>query len=159
MIKRIVIALAAAALLAVPGCSDKPDLAEAPAFTLNSLDGRPVSLADFRGRPLVINFWQISCPPCIEELPLFQAVSVSEKKAAIVAIALRDSAAALNDFMARNGYTFTVLLDPVTAAAAAYDVRFTPTTFFIDSRGAVAEVKVGPFTSKSELEQAIRRLS
>jgi peroxiredoxin len=159
MIKRIIIALAIAALLAIPGCSDKPDLTAAPTFTLNSLAGQPVSLADFRGRPLVINFWQISCPPCIEELPLFQSVSVSEKQTAIVAIALRDSQTALKSFMAENGYTFTVLLDPVTAAAAAYDVRFTPTTFFIDSQGRVTEVKVGPFTSKSELEQAIRRLS
>jgi len=143
--------------IAIGGCAKDPG-AEAPGFTLNSLTGQRVSLADFRGRPVVINFWQLSCPPCIEELPHFQAVHASGNEAAIVTIAIRDSAAALGTFMASNGYSFPVLLDSTAGVAANYGLRFTPTTFLIDSKGRVVDVKVGPFVNTAELEQAIKDL-
>ncbi|MEL7562138.1 TlpA disulfide reductase family protein [Dehalogenimonas sp. 4OHTPN] len=148
--------LSVAMVLAVAGCSPK---AEAPGFTLGNLSGQGVSLEDFSGQPVVINFWQLSCPPCIEELPYFQAVHAAGNTGAVIlTIAIRDSAAALESFMASNNYTFAVLRDANAAVAARYGIRFTPTTFFIDSRGRVAEIKTGAFTSAAELAQAIGKI-
>jgi peroxiredoxin len=158
LINRWLGVLLVSALFAVSGCSAKAPDPKAPGFTLNSLTGQGISLDDFQGRPVVINFWQLSCPPCIEELPHFQALYASGTKTAILTIAIRDSATALVAFMTLNGYTFPVLLDPTAAVAAEYGLRFTPTTFLIDSNGRVVDTKVGPFTSKAELEQALDKI-
>jgi peroxiredoxin len=143
-------------LLAIPGCSSST---EAPAFTLENLTGQPVSLSDFIGKPLIINFWQLSCPPCIEELPYFQAVHErGDTGAAILTVAIRDSEAVLNSFMASNTYSFTVLRDVNASVAEKYGIRYTPTTVFIDSKGQIVKFKTGTFHSANELAQAIGKI-
>ena len=145
------------ALIGLPGCSGNSQAGtQAPLFTLNDLTGKKISFSDFLGKPVVINFWQLSCQPCIDEMPNFQTVYSSSTTAKILTVAIGNSS--LTAFMADNNYSFPVLLDSDGQVSASYDVRYTPTTFFIDSRGQIVDVKVGAFTSSSDLEQAIKSL-
>jgi peroxiredoxin len=154
------IILVAALIFVLPGCSNNSASGiKAPDFFLNNLSGQTIALSDFRGKPVVINFWQLSCPPCIDEMPFFDVINSAENKAIILTIAIGNSSTALNTFMKENGYSFTVLRDPTAVTATTYRVRYTPTTFFIDSHGQISDVQVGAFASLSQLNSAINKLN
>ncbi|MEN8614108.1 TlpA disulfide reductase family protein [Dehalogenimonas sp. THU2] len=157
MFKRSVFTALVVIVLVLAGCATEPK-GTAPGFTLQSLNGETVSLNQFQGQAVVINFWQLSCPPCIEELPHFQAVHNSANETIILTIAIRNSAADLDTFMSQNGYTFPVLLDVNADVAASYGLRFTPTTFLIDKEGEIIDLQVGAFASQAELERALSKL-
>jgi peroxiredoxin len=151
------------AVLAMAGCSGTGQaLAEggiAPDFTLRSLDGKDVSLADFRGRPVLLNFWATWCGPCRQEILFLQEVSEdSEWKARglmVLAVNLGESAATVRGFVNDNGLTFTVLLDSSDEAGAQYNARYIPTTYFIDKDGIIRYIKIGAFATKSDIDRSI----
>ena len=121
---------------------DKP----APDFTLEDLDGQPVSLSDYLGRPVILNFWASWCEPCKVEFPLFQ--DARERHAAegmeILAIVHDDSADAAAAFVAQEGSEWPALLDPDDVVWTAYGGLGLPTSFFIDREGIVRAVSFGP---------------
>ena len=78
----------------------------------------------------------MNCPACLEELPYINEANNSNNNP-IVTIVIGSSIETVKQFMADNGYTFSVLADTSGAVAASYGVRFTPTTFLIDSRGLI----------------------
>lgn len=119
---------------------DKAESALAPDFTVYDLNGNPVKLSDYRGKPVVLNFWSSRCGPCQMEMPDFQEayedlgeeihflmVNVTDGSWNTV-----DSASA---FIAENNYTFPVFYDTDISAASAYGVSSLPTTYFIDAEG------------------------
>ncbi|MGI6336666.1 MAG: TlpA family protein disulfide reductase [Eubacteriales bacterium] len=119
---------------------DKAESALAPDFTVYDLNGNPVKLSDYRGKPVVLNFWSSRCGPCQMEMPDFQEayedlgeeihflmVNVTDGSWDTV-----DSASA---FIAENNYTFPVFYDTDISAASAYGVSSLPTTYFIDAEG------------------------
>ena len=119
---------------------DKAESALAPDFTVYDLNGNPVKLSDYRGKPVVLNFWSSRCGPCLMEMPDFQEayedlgeeihflmVNVTDGSWDTV-----DSASA---FIAENNYTFPVFYDTDISAASAYGVSSLPTTYFIDAEG------------------------
>ncbi|MDV2989343.1 MAG: TlpA disulfide reductase family protein [Dehalogenimonas sp.] len=141
------------------GCSNKSIDATPANFSLSDLYGNATSLSQFAGEPVIINFWRLDCPGCIKELPFIQAVYTNQTTATnIITIAIRDSQSALTQFMVENAYTFPVLQDKFGTVTAEYDVRFTPTTYFINSYGKIADIKVGPFANINELENFLKRL-
>lgn len=117
----------------------------APAFTLRSLAGKPVSLASLRGKPVLLNFWASWCPPCREEMPRIEQLQQAEgERVAIVGVDFREPAAVVQAFVARHGFTWTFLLDGEGSVTGAYDVRSFPTSFFLDQHGVIRQVYTGP---------------
>ncbi len=129
----------------------------APALSLTDLDGRPVTLADFRGRPVVLNYWASWCEPCRDEFPeLRDALAAHASDGlAVVGVLFKDDVAPAKDFMQKMSATWPSLADPDGVGAAAYRVIAPPTTYFIDRDGVVQDVQLGGMTA----EQLDRHLS
>jgi peroxiredoxin len=118
----------------------------APRFTLTSLEGETISLRDYRGRPVLVNFWASWCPPCREEFPVLSAAreAHADEGLEILGIARNDGADYARRFVEESGASWPILLDPDGAAWAAYDGVGLPTSFFIDDQGFVQRVHIGP---------------
>jgi len=152
-------ALGANALLQEQGL---PIGSEAPDFKLATLDANIVELSKLRGKPVFIDFWATWCGPCRRALPHTQKLAEKYgKDAHILAINLEEDAETVRQFLQRNKYTFTVLMDTYGLVAEQYRVRGIPHFVLIDPRGKVQFVQIGygPGVEKrleSELRKAIR---
>lgn len=120
----------------------------APSFTLHSLDGREVSLASLRGRPVVVNFWASWCLSCKDEHRyLGEAVrAYGPRGVAFVGVIYQDSPAAAHAFLRQHGGGWPALEDPGSRTAIDYGVTGVPETYFIDRRGIVRSMSRGPVT-------------
>lgn len=129
---------------------------KAPDFNLRNLAGETVSLKDFYGRPVLLNFWASWCGPCRAEMPFFQEIYEDEEwqKAGLVilAINLQESRDTVAAFLESNGFTFTVLLDSDGEVGLRYNVRGIPATFFIDGEGVIRDMQIGAFTGTAGIE-------
>jgi cytochrome c biogenesis protein CcmG, thiol:disulfide interchange protein DsbE len=123
----------------------------APDFTLTDLDGRPVRLADLRGRPVIVNFWASWCGPCIEEFPLLRdaALAHADDGLAIVGIVYHDRVEAARAFMDRHGGTWPAAMDPGDTVANAYGMLGPPQTYFIGRDGRVVARQIGQISAAS----------
>ena len=134
----------------------------APDFKLQSLDGQTVSLGDFRGKPVLLNFWATWCPPCRAEMPFLQEIyedkEWSEKGLVILTIDIGENPSVVKEFMENYDLSFTVLLDTDQDVALEYNIRAIPTTFFIDKDGIIQDIKVGAFSSKTEIEKRLIKI-
>lgn len=121
---------------------------EAIPFELKTLDGKVVGLETFHGRPLVMNFFASWCDPCREEMPLLnQLASKSNQDGyAILGIAVEDTRAAVMQYVAEAKLVFPIALDLNSTVKRAYRIFGPPATFFIDSRGIVQDIVIGPMT-------------
>jgi thiol-disulfide isomerase/thioredoxin len=132
-------------------------IVSAPPFRLSRLGGgSPVSLAGYRGRAVVVNFWASDCIPCKKEMPRLEAASRrwAGKRVAVVGVDVLDSRAAARDFARSHGVTYAIGVDPLGDIASRYGVAYTPTTFFVDRRGRIVKRVLGP-VSDSELDSQI----
>ena len=125
-----------------------------PPFSLQSLDGELVSLEDYRGEVVMINFWATYCAPCIEELPSMQALleSFSDRPFTILAVNMGEDPKAISSFMDRIGadFDFPLLLDPTMEVASDYRVSALPATLLVDTEGKHAFGGVGARDWNSE---------
>lgn len=123
----------------------------APDLDLLDLDGRPVRLADFRGRPLIVYFWASWCIPCRTEFPLLKNALAAHAAdgLALVGVVYRDSAANAGAFMSDYAASWPAVMDPGGATATIWSVRAVPTSFFLDGAGIVRAVSFGPPPSGS----------
>ena len=115
----------------------------APDFTLRDLKGNQVSLSDFRGQPVVLNFWATWCSPCRVEIPHLEALYTKYKDQGLVVIGMNTE----TDYMkvkrfAEPQISYTVLLDGGTQAQG-YDVSGIPCTYYIDKEGIIQYRSVG----------------
>jgi len=154
--------LVIAVALVATNCSPTKPGEAAQDFELKTLEGQTVALSDYRGSPVMLNFWASWCGPCRYEMPFFQEVyEDTEWQAAglvILAVNIGESPSVAGGFMEDNGFTFPVLLDMTGKVATMYNVRSIPATFFIDERGIIKHSDVGAFRSKGDLEQRLRDL-
>ncbi|MGQ9622430.1 MAG: TlpA family protein disulfide reductase [Candidatus Caldatribacteriaceae bacterium] len=119
---------------------------EAPSFRLAGIDGKEYSLADLRGRPVVLSFFTTWCPYCAQELPLLDKLyrEYQDKASlAVLGIDLQEPKNLVVRFIERVGVSFPVLLDQKGETARAYRVLGLPTLFFIDPEGQVADMILG----------------
>ncbi len=132
---------------------------KAPVFTLPTLEGSEITLSDLRGRFVVLNFWTTKCPPCVAEMDYFEAAARKyPDELTILTVDIRESESKVNEFFGDGERTFTVVLDKTGEVTYAYQIRYTPTTFFIDAEGSVPYAKVGAFASHEQFEDCVALL-
>ncbi len=139
------------------------DVPLAPDFTVYDKDGNAVKLSDFRGKPVVLNFWASWCPPCKAEMPDFQAAWEQHGDSVhFLMVNLTDGAQETQEqaeaFLAGVGYTFPVYFDKDINAATVYSVYSIPTTYFIGAAGeavAYASGAIDAATLQSGLDMIL----
>ncbi|HEY4601323.1 MAG TPA: TlpA disulfide reductase family protein [Cerasibacillus sp.] len=117
----------------------------APDFELETLDGEKVSLSDFRGKRVMLNFWATWCPPCRAEMPDMQKFH-ENKDVVILAVNLTETESSKDNvptFVEDYGITFRVPLDEDSSVSTLYQIRPIPTTYLIDSNGMIHNVAFG----------------
>lgn len=117
----------------------------APDFKLKNLEGETVSLSDYKGKRVLVNFWATWCPPCREEIPDLQKLYDSED-VVILAVNLTDTEENeenIADFVDSYEMTFPVLLDESSDVSSAYQVYAYPTSYMIDSNGHIQFIALG----------------
>lgn len=132
-------------LFAAAGIEEVKGKPSAVEFTLKSLDGEMVSLKDFRGKVILLNFWATWCPPCKFEMPAMENLykRYKDKGLEIVAVNLQEGADTVKRFMQKNGYTFTGLLDSNGDVSVAYNASYIPVTYIIDKNGKLVGKAIG----------------
>lgn len=117
----------------------------APDFELPTLDGSTMRLSDLRGRPVVINFWATWCPPCRAEMPAIIQEYRRYKGEGLVVLAVNqaEDPARVAAFRDEFGMPFPILLDKRMVVSEKYEIRFLPTTFFINGDGTIVDMVTG----------------
>jgi peroxiredoxin len=130
----------------------------APPFKLTSLDGKQVSLADQKGKVVVLDFWATWCPPCVEGLPHIDKLAQAHKpdELRVFAINLDEEKADVAAFIKSKNLTLPVLLDPQAKTGQIYHADAIPLTVVIGKDGSVLKIfnGIGPNTEK-ELNAAV----
>jgi thiol-disulfide isomerase/thioredoxin len=126
--------------------SPRPASFPAPDFTLPTLSGAPIRLAELRGKVVLLNFWATWCVPCRTEMPSLDALyqQYQDRGLAVLAVNVDTlSTAGVEAFMQEVAVTFPIVLDPAWSVARAYRVLGLPTTYLIDRGGNVVIREVG----------------
>jgi peroxiredoxin len=125
----------------------------APEIRLRAPDGKPVALADFRGRPVLLNFFATWCGPCRVEMPHLEA-AWKERTAdglVVLGVDVQEAPAVVPPFLDSLGLTFPVVVDADGEVSTAYRISILPTSYFIDRDGVVVREKVGFYNSAADL--------
>lgn len=134
--------------------------AKAPNFTLETQDGRSVSLSDYQGKPIVLHFWATWCPYCKKLQPGLVKLhkKYQDQGLELLAISLReDEGAKPQDELKSRGYDFLTLVEGEKVAEQYY-VQGTPTTFFIAKDGEVLWVTNQSDPNNPKLEKAVQAI-
>ncbi|AGB41876.1 Peroxiredoxin [Halobacteroides halobius DSM 5150] len=131
----------------------------APDFTLVNLKGEQVSLSDYRGQFVMVNFWATWCPPCRAEMPDLDAFYDNNKQDfVILGVNIGESKAKVKSFIEENGYDYPILLDQERGAAFKYRVSVIPTSYFVGPQGKIQYVKRGT-VNQAELNQIKKNIA
>jgi len=129
-------------------------------FFLQDMAGETVSLEDFQGQPVMINFWATWCAPCRIEMPTLHEVQAAHQEEGLVILAVNDQQTAqdvtrfLNDLKEDQGIelNLAMLLDPEGVVSKLYNVFNFPTTYFVDGDGVITAVHRG-LLGESQIEE------
>ncbi len=135
--------------------------ATAPDFTVYTGDGTPVKLSDFRGKPVVLNFWASWCPPCKAEMPDFDAAYQKYPQVQFLMVnatdGSRETVESAQAHVTEQGYSFPVFFDTELSASIAYQATALPCTYFIDENGNLVAQGRGMLSAET-LEQGINMI-
>lgn len=111
-----------------------------PNFTLNTLEGTPLSLESLKGKVVVLNFWATWCGPCVEELPAFQQLfkRYGEKGLVVIGIGVDDDLPSLKEFQKRFALTYPLIFDRDGDIKRRYRLTGVPESFVLDRQGRLA---------------------
>ena len=137
----------------LPALNERPapdEVFALPPATLEGFaDGPPVDLADFRGQPLIVNFWATWCAPCVKEMPDLQAVAAqAEGKVAFLGIDVEDAPPNAEPFVEELGITYPLAVDPRREYSRQVNNFGMPTTLFVDADGLVRYRHTGPLDAE-----------
>lgn len=120
----------------------------APEFTLNDLSGQPVALSDYRGKILFLNFWQTTCPPCIEEMPDFIAFMQDQPDDVTwLTVNFGENERLVREFFAEYDLLgIPTVMDNNSDVRYRYGVYGAPVTFVIDPEGVIQYMNIGQLT-------------
>ena len=132
----------------------------APAFTLTDAAGKPVRLADFRGKVVLLNFWATWCPPCRREIPWFMEFQRKHEEAGLVVLGIsmdEEGWTAVRPFLETMPVNYRMLLGNGAVAREFGGVNSLPSTFLIDRAGRVADSYTG-LADRAAMEDRLRAL-
>ena len=131
----------------------------APDFTLQSFDGQTVTLSQLRGKVVIINFWASWCPPCREEAAYLEQTwrKYQDRGVVFLGVDWVDTPGNALAYIKEFDITYPNGPDVGTKAAQAYRIQGVPETFYVDKRGVLRGVHIGPLKSP-ELDQKIDEL-
>lgn len=137
--------LFALGLNAEPALTPLVDKKPAPALLLPDMDGVKHDIRDYRGRPVIINFWATWCPPCRRELPSMNRAwkKIKDEGIAMLAVDVGEDEDTVFTFMADYPIDFTVLLDSSGDVSARWPLLALPTTFVLDREGRLVYQAIG----------------
>ncbi len=117
----------------------------APDFTLNTDHGQTINLRNFRGYPLLLNFWASWCGPCRSEMPDLQRIHAEYRGQGLIILGINEEEAqdVVTRFRNEYGLDFILLLDVSGEVNNLYGFRSLPTSVFVDSAGTIKEIRVG----------------
>jgi peroxiredoxin len=120
----------------------------APSLTLTDINGKTVSLADYRGQWVLVNHWAIWCPPCKAEMPELNAYYQAHKDEdfVLIGISAGDAKADVVEFTSSSAIQFPMWLDPKQTALSAFRTDYLPSSFVIDPEGMVRLFWTGAVT-------------
>jgi len=119
----------------------------APDFTFSGLDGKMVSLSDYKGKVVLVNIWATWCPPCVDEMPSMEKLyqKFKGKNFEILAVSIDEPGLkAVAPFMKKSNLTFPALIDSEGTIKAVYGITGVPESFIIDQQGILIKKIVGP---------------
>ena len=122
----------------------------APDFELTTLTGKDVSLSDYGGKKVILNFWATWCPPCKAEMPHMQKYyekNAEKENVEILAVNLTsqdEGGKAVQQFVDGYNLTFPILLDEKGKIGEEYRAFTIPTTYMIDTKGQIQHKIIGP---------------
>ena len=118
-----------------PATTDDPDKIMAPDFTLKDLSGNDITLSDYEGKIVILNFWAVWCKYCIEEMPDFNTLDKELEEtgdAVILAVNVQESKQTVQKYLTENDIGLKVLMDEDGSIASTYSVSGYPTTYIIN---------------------------
>lgn len=116
----------------------------APNFSGQDLNGQPLNLADYKGKPVMLTFWSPDCGACRAELPALQAIAADPTaKVNLVTVVPGLPAAEVQQFVQQQGLTFPVLVDESGDLARAYEITGVPVSYFINPDGTIDHNIIG----------------
>lgn len=127
-------------------------------FSAPSLNGRPLRLADYKGKVVLLNFWATWCPPCREEMPGMERLYQRYKDKGFVVLAVSvdsEGGPVVVPFVKEHKLTFPIGLDPKMDVADRYGVRGLPSSFIMDRTGALVAMALGPRQWDGKAGQAL----
>ncbi len=134
----------------------------APDFSLTTLTGKSVHLADLRGKVVLVNIWASWCPPCQAEMPAIQQVYDEYKGDGFVALAVdstvQDRLPDVEKFVTQHNLSLPILLDQSGEVTRSYQVRSLPTSFFIGRDGLIHDVELGGPMAEALLRSRVEQL-
>ncbi|MFV0411660.1 MAG: TlpA family protein disulfide reductase [Oscillospiraceae bacterium] len=149
-----------AAASSQPAVSSQAPIA-VPDFTLQANNGEEVSLSDYRGKVVILNFWASWCPPCKEEMPAFQQLQEEYAGSEDTVLLMlnqtdgqRETKEKADQYLADNEYTFLNLYDTGEVGGAIFGLTGIPATVIVDTEGNLAGYTLGATTYEKVVQMA-----
>jgi cytochrome c biogenesis protein CcmG/thiol:disulfide interchange protein DsbE len=132
----------------------------APDFTFTTFDGQQVTLADLKGKGVVVNFWASWCDPCRDEAALLETAWQREQGNDIVFVGLDylDQEPSAKAYLAEYGISYPNGPDLQSQAARRYGVKGVPETYFVNPEGEIVQAVIGPLTSAAQLDGFLAKI-
>ena len=133
----------------------------APDFALKAVGtGETIDLAQYRGRPVIVNFWATWCHPCWDEHPvLTQTSQVLGNQVQFLGVVFQDDESRIKSFLQQRGWAYPTLVDQAGKTAIAYGVGGVPETYFLDKNGTIVAKFAGPMSAddiQTNLQKALK---
>lgn len=129
----------------------------APDFTLKNLEGKKVSLSDYRGKIVLVNFWATTCGFCDKEMPDLNEIDKENDDVVVLAVDVMESESKVKSYIEKGGYGFEVVLDEKGDIARKYLVSGFPTTCVINEEGILINGITGMMT-REQMENVIENV-
>ncbi|MFB9274310.1 TlpA family protein disulfide reductase [Cohnella cellulosilytica] len=130
---------------------------EAPAIEGIDTSGAKVDLLDYRGQPVLVNFWASWCQPCVKEMPLIdRTYREASDRFRLISVNVGDTKGTVNEFLKAHDISFPVLIDATGRAAERYRVSALPATFAIDAEGRLSRAGIGELTEAEQLYKLLQ---
>jgi thiol-disulfide isomerase/thioredoxin len=148
-------------LAATTACRESPQNTPTASATVQQIEEfTEETLAQYQGKVVLLNFWAIWCTPCRTELPDMEAIyrKYRDQGAVILAVNVSESSEDIIAFVNKLDLTFPVLRDSQGKAMKGYEIRFMPTTLFLNQQGQIVARHVGPLDQDSmsaQIEQLL----